>query len=88
MTQGRHDHAVRFVAGEQLGQLVAVRELAPHPHYGKRAEYRCACGALVERVSGLVRISAGRALAKEARDGRTRPGPRCGAWCKVTGGRS
>jgi hypothetical protein len=75
--KGRRDHAVPVVIGEQLGQLTAVLELEPDPHYGKRARYRCSCGDLVDRICADVRLARRRAVARAKRRGGEAFGPSC-----------
>jgi hypothetical protein len=76
---GRHDHAIRVVAGEQLGQLTVLADLEPDPQRGKRARYRCSCGATVDRVCYEVRLQRRRIEARAARRGLVPWGPSCRA---------
>lgn len=68
---------IAFVVGEQLGQLTAVVELDPDPHYGRRAQYRCSCGALVERICADVRLARRRAIARAKSRRGEAYGPSC-----------
>jgi hypothetical protein len=85
MTSGRHDHGVPVRRGDVHGRLTVECEIASHPHYGKRARYRCACGARVERVCTHVRHAERRARELRARTGRAQFGPCCGAACPFRG---
>jgi hypothetical protein len=71
--------AIPVVVGASVGRLTIVAELAPDPHYGKRARYRCACGNIVEQLCAQIRTQRRRLEARAARRGDEVTGPSCRA---------